>query len=96
MGLAGRFHPDHQLWFISGGFLEWLKKDCKVESRLSQESVPSLISNVCPERKGRGVRCRRSYGSREGAMSTSLGDRDNFLWKVMSEMTLKEEQQTGR
>lgn len=58
--------------------------------------MPSLISDVCQECKGRGVRCRRYSGSRQGAMNTSLGVRDNFLWKVISEMTLKEDQQTGR
>lgn len=58
--------------------------------------MASLISNVCQECKGRGVRYRRYYASREGTMNTSLGVRDNCLWRVTSEMTLKEDQQTGR
>lgn len=41
--------------FMSSSCLGCLEKDSKVESRLSQPSVPSLINGVCQEDKGHVV-----------------------------------------
>lgn len=63
--LAGRFHLDCQRWFISSGCLECLEKDSKVESRLRQETVSSLIGDGCQENKGAEREVRGTVGAEE-------------------------------